>query len=139
MRTHTRVGVLCLGMLGVAASARAQKIALSLDCTTASGDSVGMRLCTELRDDMARSPRYREVISSVKDFHWGLHVTTVAVDDTKQSSAQSVAITISSGEVEYFMGDYVMITGTERVKSQAETILAALDEAVDEAKKSASK
>ena len=46
--------------LGLAASASAQMTPVSLGCTTENGDTIGMRVCTELRDEIARSPRDRE-------------------------------------------------------------------------------
>jgi hypothetical protein len=115
--------------LGLAASASAQMTPVSLDCTTENGDTIGMRVCTELRDEMARSPRYREISSDTNETHWGLHIVSTATDESKHVSAQSVTITVGTS-LQYFLEDYVLITAQDRVNNQAQTILAALDEQV---------
>jgi hypothetical protein len=115
--------------LGLAASATAQMTPVSLDCTTENGDTIGMRVCTELRDEIARSPRYREISSDTEHTHWGLHIVSTTTDESKLVSALSVTITVGA-HLQYFVEDYVLVTGQDRVKPQAQTILAALDEQV---------
>ena len=115
--------------LGLAASATAQMTPVSLDCTTENGDTIGMRVCTELRDEIARSPRYREISSNTEDTHWGLHIVSTTTDESKLVSALSVTITVGASP-QYFVEDYVLVTGKDRVNHQAQTILAALDEQV---------
>jgi hypothetical protein len=115
--------------LSLAASATAQMTPVSLDCTTENGDTIGMRVCTELRDEIARSPHYREISSNTEDIHWGLHIVSTATDESKLVSAESVTIT-EGAYLQYFIEGYVLVTSQDRVNHQAQTILAALDEQV---------
>jgi len=124
--------------VGLAASASAEKQPISLDCTTSSGDATGLRLCTELRDLIAASPRYREVSHGAKEFHWALHVISLAVDGAPGLSAQAVVFTADSADgLGYYLSGYVYTTGQSRVKDQAQTILAEIDGDVNTATKSA--
>jgi hypothetical protein len=123
--------VLSLAVI-LAVSAHAQKRQVVLVCTSDNEDPVGMRLCTELRDDLARSPRYHEASSNTTAApHWTIYVASIPVNDSKTSSAQAVTITVGS-TVDYYLSNYVLVTGRDRVASQAEFILAALDKQINE-------
>jgi hypothetical protein len=116
--------------LGLAISASAQKTPVSLDCTTNDGDLVGKRLCTELHDDIARSPRYRE--TTTQEPHVGLHIITVPVNDRRQASAESVTLTFHFGSGnEVFVTDAVLVTGSNGVARQAQSLLADIDKELD--------
>jgi hypothetical protein len=132
-----RIAILSL-CLALTVSASAEKTPIALDCSSETGDTNGMQLCTELRDAIAVNPRYQETNSS-KGYRWGLHVISITTTDSKESSAESVAITIASDDVEYYVTSYVLITGRNRVTGQAKTILAALDDQVNKAEKAAIK
>ena len=86
-------------------------------------------VCTELRDEIARSPRYREISSGTEETHWGLHIVSTTTDESKLVSAESVTIT-EGAYLQYFVEDYVLVTAQNQVNHQAQTILAALDEQV---------
>lgn len=128
------IAVILFSALAVSAFGQQNKESKRLvhvDCVTEDGDIVGDLICTELRDLVAVSPRYREVAAADKTPHWTLHVVSVTIDDNKASSAQSVAFTIDAEGTEYFLYHSVLVTGRNRTKTQAESILAALDRQIE--------
>jgi hypothetical protein len=123
------IAILALA-LGLAISASAQKTPVSLDCTTHDRDLVGKRLCTELHDDIARSPRYRE--TTTQEPHVGLHIITIPVNDSLQASAESVTVTFHFGSGnEVFLTDAVLVTSSKGVARQAQSLLADIDKELD--------
>jgi hypothetical protein len=122
MKKSITIFVLGLSLSG--ASAQTTKQAISIDCTN-DDDWIGKRLCTELRDEIASSPRYRETEQRADEFHWNLHI--VSMRDGAAASAQAVTLTMGRKTDESFIQSWVQVTGSERVKSQAETIFAAID------------
>ena len=114
--------------LVLAASAHAQKDkwAVVVNCTNEDNDIVGMRLCTAVRDEIARSPRYYE--ASSESYALTLHIVTASYDDEfRTTSVQAVAITMDGPKGEYYLTNSVLITGANRVKFSAQEIVASLD------------
>jgi hypothetical protein len=118
--------LLALGIV-FAPSAKAQKSPVYVSCSIAPNDFVGPRLCSALRDAIARSPRYREVGFTAP--HYGIFlVSNVILDGTLGLAAQSITLTSGSQEFETFLNNYVLVTPRLTEKEQAETILALLDQ-----------
>lgn len=133
MRHWVAFPALALLSLNLGSAQQNQKTAVALDCTAENNDIVGMQLCSDLRDVLAISPRYREIANAAKEFRWNLHLVSASIGDSKTASAQAVTITVGSGDAsEYFIDTMVMITSQNKAKSQAESILAYLDKEVRE-------
>jgi hypothetical protein len=100
-------------------------------CTTADGDSIGSRLCTALRDQIASSPRYTDL--TTEKSYWTLHLVSIADDvtteGTENTSAEAVTLTITAvGDTyELYVRSWIFVTGAHKAKEQAETILANTD------------
>jgi hypothetical protein len=113
--------------LSLVATAQAEKIPVLLNCNTGDNDFVGKQLCTELRDDIARSPRY-QFKTTDKGFHFTLYLASLPVDNTQRNSAQSVVITGDTGnDVDLYLIHYILLTGLDHVSAQARSIMASLD------------
>ncbi len=116
-------------LLAVAASAHAAKTQVEVVCKQADGDSIGMQLCSALRDVIAASPRY-EYVENVKTWHWFVSIVSTTDDGNNLSSAQSVVFATGTSGVQFFIDHLVLVTGQTRINYQAHSILAALDEDV---------
>jgi hypothetical protein len=114
-------------VLGLAAHCNAEKPQVYIACSVPSDDTIGKRLCTALRDAIAKSPRYREADNLDMELHWTLHLASVKLSDL---SAQSIAITYGSGTLLDYKANIVTVTGRDRVDQQAQTLIADLDDLV---------
>lgn len=98
-----------------------------VSCTIETDDYVGQRLCSALRDDIARSPRYYEVTSDEATYYWVLHIVSMTTEGSS-SSSQAVVLTIHMDDgTQLFLNVWTYLTGKDRVREQAETILASAD------------
>lgn len=111
-------------------SAFSGKMPLRLDCQADKDDTVGLRLCMELRDAIAASPRFEEWKSGT---YFGLRIVSVHIN--ANASAQAFTITMSDDEGhEYFVNSSVLVTPVTQVKDQAASILASFDQTTDKLK-----
>jgi hypothetical protein len=112
-------------LLAISASAHAAKTIVSLECRSENNDLVGSRLCTALRDEIARSPRYREATPlEIYDGIplYGMHVSNLRID--AGLSVQSIALDKRG----MYIGQAAFSTPEWSVKEQAAAIFAACDE-----------
>jgi len=117
--------------LGTVAAHAADKdrIPVAFDCTHANDDFVGIRLCTALRDRIAKSPRYYEV-SENDATHFGIHLVSLSVSEAL--SAQAVSVTVTAKTLHFYLDTQAYTTGSDKVATQADAILAAMDDDVTE-------
>ncbi len=117
--------------LSLAASAQTNKHPIHIQCTAENHDWIGARVCTQFRDEIARSPRYREVGSNVQEVHWNVHIVTAGGEDS-QNSAQAIVLTQATGAYESYVTCFAQLTGANRVKEQVEAIFSAIDSRVQD-------
>jgi ribosome-associated translation inhibitor RaiA len=100
-----------------------------MDCGHGNGDHVGVRLCTALRDEIAKSARYYET-NSETGLQFNLHLVSVG-DDSE--SATALVLTFQGeekGAEETYVDVWATITGGTKVASQADDVFAAIDDQI---------
>jgi hypothetical protein len=111
--------------LSLAAHSQAEKQPIFIHCQATDNDLIGKRLCTALRDEIANSPRYREVEFDAHEAHWNLLLVSVHHDD--MYSAEALTLTKGFGEFQIYFSSWVYMTPAVRVKDMSDEIYADVD------------
>jgi hypothetical protein len=107
----------------------AAKAPIQLNCSPDTGDYIGQRFCTALRDNVARSPRYYE--DSSQPARFVVHAVSTNIGDDSLSSAASVTLTVYIDRKELFVETWVLTIGSTKPEIQAVKIMAAIDDAIN--------
>lgn len=119
--------------LALSAPASAQKHRVFVGCTNKDSESVGQRMCQELRDAITRSPRYTLIPTDDETFHLSVHITTLDPDDNGRSSVAAVTFTFQAAgknQPDIFITQYIHSFGAQRAVEVGDDVLAELDSEV---------
>jgi len=131
MNIKTLVLTFGLALAGMAATlnAQQQKTAIYVHCENNPEDSVGTRFCTDFRDRIAISPRYR--ISATEENAIRIGLVTLPDSAGVGTAISSVATIQKSGDfLVLLVGQYVQTCGSQRTYECAGSLLSSLDQDV---------
>ena len=133
MTLRTAIALAALALTPAIAHA-ADKQPLKVICSAESSDRIGTRLCTSLRDAVARSPRYRSSEDRDEKFYYfAVHMVSTPVLDDEASSptASAVVLTFETPSDSGFMTVWVISTGANKVDEQARDMMAGIDAKIE--------
>ena len=130
----------CFCSLFAASVAHSQKkseqiVDVIVDCTCS--DSVGKGYARSLRDEIANSPRYREITDSkeARKNSFRIAIVTVAIDDDSQGASSSTAISIVFIIDGIFLDQVIQTCGQSATVACAKKTLNAFDDDMSELRK----
>ena len=110
-------------------------VTIQCDCD----DRVSMRVGTALRDQIALSPRYKEVSANDSEGHWDINILAIDPDAgiSDQGSMAVLSITVTRGN--YLWTHLLKVCGRDRVDTCASDIISSMDKNIEETQKSFSR
>jgi hypothetical protein len=114
-------------VLAVSTTAASAQETVAVKCKVEDGDMVGTRLCSAVKDDLARNPRFHYLADPT------FSMVVIHIVTTKESdymSADAVAYTSQTGPgTENLLSLIAALTGGNKVDETASAIVAGLDSA----------
>jgi hypothetical protein len=127
-------------VLSLAAIAQAQQVKtpVYVACSNEDGDFVGARLCTQIRDDIARSPRYRLLVTDDNSFHFKVLIVTIAPSHDNRIMGTAAAVVFGfTGQTDkgslgplYYLTHIVQTCGADGAERCGDDVIAVLDKEV---------
>ena len=96
-------------------------------------DSIGARIASAVRDKIAASPRYLYV-NNLEDCILQISITSLSTSpsgEENQNSAMAIVFVFYPYTVSYNAFSLVALTGRERIDSEASSIVADIDKAIE--------
>ena len=133
--------IIALGLAFRAQSQTTSKRTLDVIVSCSCSDTVGKGYARALRDEIARSPRYEEVIDSESNRKnsMTISVVTLAIDDDSQGSSSHAAISVVLMFDGTFIDQLVQTCGASVTSDCAKKTINSLDESVSQLREAANR